>query len=52
VVIIIAHRGASYIEPENTLRSFKRALEMNADAIEFDMTLSPSWRTGFHCRVL
>lgn len=40
MVIVIAHRGASYIEPENTLRSFKKALEMNADAIEFDVRFS------------
>ncbi len=40
MVFIIAHRGASYIEPENTLRSFKKALDMNVDAIEFDVRFS------------
>lgn len=35
--IVIAHRGASGYEPENTLRSFKRALEMGAQAIELDV---------------
>jgi len=40
MVIIIAHRGASYIEPENTLRSFRKALDMGADAIEFDVRFS------------
>ncbi len=33
----IAHRGASAYEPENTLRSFRRALELRADMIEFDV---------------
>ncbi|HWP93784.1 MAG TPA: glycerophosphodiester phosphodiesterase family protein [Thermodesulfobacteriota bacterium] len=36
----IAHRGASAYEPENTLRSFRRALDMGADLIEFDIRLS------------
>lgn len=37
---IIAHRGASAYEPENTIRAFLRAIEMGADAIEFDVRLS------------
>jgi len=37
---ICAHRGASYYEPENTLRAFKRALEMGADRIEVDVRLT------------
>jgi len=37
---IIAHRGASFYEPENTLRSIKRAIQMNADFIEVDVRLS------------
>jgi glycerophosphoryl diester phosphodiesterase len=36
----IAHRGASGYEPENTLRSFSRALAMNVDAIELDVHLT------------
>ncbi|HOX95026.1 MAG TPA: glycerophosphodiester phosphodiesterase [Syntrophales bacterium] len=35
--IIIAHRGASAYEKENTLRSFERAIAMGADMIEFDV---------------
>ena len=35
--IVIAHRGASAHEKENTLRSFERAIEMDADMIEFDV---------------
>ena len=37
---IIAHRGASGTEPENTLRSFSRSLTMNIDAIELDVHLT------------
>ncbi|MGB9659552.1 MAG: glycerophosphodiester phosphodiesterase [Nitrososphaerales archaeon] len=37
---IIAHRGASAYEPENTLRAIKRALELNAKMIEVDVRLS------------
>jgi glycerophosphoryl diester phosphodiesterase len=35
--MIIAHRGASGYEPENTLRSFRRAMELDADMIELDV---------------
>ncbi|MGZ7050250.1 MAG: glycerophosphodiester phosphodiesterase [Methanobacterium sp.] len=37
---IIAHRGASYFEPENTLRAYKKAIEMGADFVETDVRLS------------
>src|SRR5437870_6875603 len=33
----IAHRGARAYEPENTLKSFRKAMEMGANAIEFDV---------------
>ena len=36
----IAHRGASAYEPENTIASFSKAIEMNADLIEFDVRFS------------
>lgn len=35
--LIIGHRGACGYEPENTLRSFRRAIELGADMIEFDV---------------
>ena len=35
--LVIAHRGASAYEPENTLVAFERAIEMNADYIETDV---------------
>ncbi len=36
----IAHRGASFNAPENTMPAFQMALEMGADMIEFDVTLT------------
>lgn len=39
-VAIVAHRGLSAQEPENTMRSFRRALEVGCDLIEFDVHLS------------
>lgn len=38
--LLIAHRGASINAPENTLASFKKALEIGVDLIEFDIHLS------------
>lgn len=37
---VVAHRGASSYEPENTLRAFRRAIDMEADMIEADVRLS------------
>lgn len=34
---IVGHRGAAGIELENTLSSFKRAIDVGANAIEFDV---------------
>ncbi|NVM34104.1 MAG: glycerophosphodiester phosphodiesterase [Candidatus Lokiarchaeota archaeon] len=36
-ILIFAHRGASNLTPENTLKAFKKAIELNADYIEFDV---------------
>jgi glycerophosphoryl diester phosphodiesterase len=33
----VGHRGARAYEPENTLRSFKKALELGVDAVELDV---------------
>lgn len=38
--LVLAHRGASAHAPENTLASFRRALDEGAPAIEFDVKLS------------
>lgn len=35
--LVIAHRGASAAEPENTLRAFQTAYRMGADGIECDI---------------
>jgi glycerophosphoryl diester phosphodiesterase len=36
-VLVIAHRGASFDLPENTLPAFERAIEVGADYVEFDV---------------
>ena len=36
-MIVIAHRGASWELPENTLAAFERAIAIGADAIELDV---------------
>ena len=38
--LIVAHRGASYLAPENTLASFNLAWQLGADLIEGDFYLS------------
>ena len=38
--LIIGHRGAAAVAPENTLISFERALDDGADGIEFDVRLA------------
>jgi glycerophosphoryl diester phosphodiesterase len=40
MAIIYAHRGAATERPENTLASFRRALELGADALETDVHLT------------
>lgn len=37
---VIAHRGASYDEPEHTLSAYRRAIEAGADALECDVRLT------------
>jgi glycerophosphoryl diester phosphodiesterase len=36
-VLKIGHRGAPAYEPENTLRGFRRAVELGVDAVELDV---------------
>lgn len=38
--LIIGHRGAAAVAPENTILSFKRAMKDGADGIEFDVRLA------------
>ena len=35
-VLVIAHRGASRVAPENTLPAFQAALQLGVDLVEFD----------------
>jgi glycerophosphoryl diester phosphodiesterase len=37
IMLRIGHRGARAYEPENTLRSYKKALEIGVDAVELDV---------------
>ena len=37
LMLKIGHRGARAYEPENTLRSFRKAIELGVDAIELDV---------------
>src|ERR687897_3596137 len=37
MTLIYAHRGASAIHPENTLRAFRHALAIGVDGIELDV---------------
>jgi glycerophosphoryl diester phosphodiesterase len=39
-ILKIGHRGAAGYEPENTLASFQKAIDMGADGIELDVHLS------------
>lgn len=38
--LIIGHRGASALAPENTLAAFRQAIDDGADGIEFDVRLA------------
>jgi glycerophosphoryl diester phosphodiesterase len=40
-MIVIAHRGASWDAPENTLRCFDLAVAQGADYVEFDVRSTP-----------
>jgi glycerophosphoryl diester phosphodiesterase len=35
--MVIGHRGAAGLEPENTMRSFRRAVAIGVDAVELDV---------------
>jgi glycerophosphoryl diester phosphodiesterase len=37
VTLVVAHRGASAVAPENTLEAFEKAIDLGADMIELDV---------------
>jgi glycerophosphoryl diester phosphodiesterase len=37
MTLLLAHRGANRVEPENTVAAFTRALELGADGVELDV---------------
>jgi glycerophosphoryl diester phosphodiesterase len=39
-ILVTGHRGAAGLEPENTVRSFRRACELGVDRIETDVRLT------------
>jgi len=41
MTLVIAHRGASWDLPENTLPAFERAIDMGADYVELDVHPAP-----------
>lgn len=42
--VVVGHRGAARLEAENTLPSFQRSLDLGADAIETDLTVTADGR--------
>lgn len=40
VFLVVAHRGASAYEPENTIRAFRKAVELGVDFVECDVRLT------------
>lgn len=46
--LVIAHRGASFVAPENTLLAFRLAAELGADAIEIDAKLTADGHAVIH----
>src|SRR5215475_12340744 len=40
LVVITSHRGAGFLEPENTLRAIQRAITLGVDQIEIDTHLT------------
>lgn len=47
-MLVIAHRGASGLAPENTLAAFRAAIDAGADGIEFDVQLSADGHAVVH----
>jgi glycerophosphoryl diester phosphodiesterase len=41
--MVVAHRGASIEQPENTIAAFEAAIDAGADAVEFDVRMTADW---------
>jgi glycerophosphoryl diester phosphodiesterase len=48
MTLVIAHRGASAAEPENTVAAFRRAVAMGADGVELDVRRTADDRLVVH----
>jgi glycerophosphoryl diester phosphodiesterase len=46
--LVLAHRGARRVAPENTVEAFTRALELGADGVELDVHRSADGRLVVH----
>jgi glycerophosphoryl diester phosphodiesterase len=44
VTLVLAHRGACWDAPENTLEAFELAVDQGADYVEFDVRTAPDGR--------
>ena len=41
MTLVVAHRGASAVAPENSIEAFEQAIELGADVVEFDVRRDP-----------
>jgi glycerophosphoryl diester phosphodiesterase len=48
MTLVIAHRGASWAEPENTIAAFRGAVELGADGVELDVRRTADDRLVVH----
>ena len=40
MIKVLGHRGCAGLEPENTIRAFKKAVNLKVDLIEFDVRMT------------
>ena len=48
MTLVIGHRGAAGLMPENTLTAFQKAIELQTDAVELDVQLSSDGELVIH----
>lgn len=48
MTLVIGHRGAAGLMPENTLAAFQKAIELKTDAVELDVQLSRDGELVIH----